>query len=172
MTVTVVVNGRPLDAGAAPDTTVLELVRSHGLTGAKSACGRGECGACTVLVGGVPRVGCITLVAQVDTEVTTVEGLGELGERLGERFADHGAFQCAYCTPGHVVTAAALVTSHRRARRVPDREELRRSLNGNLCRCTGYSQILDAVTDAILTELGRSGSQPEDSPSGGERVEP
>lgn len=162
MTIRVVVNGQVVETTARPDQTLLNLVRAHGLTGAKESCGRGECGACTVLVDGVPRLSCVALAAQIDGEVTTVEGLGTLGRELGERFADHGAFQCAYCTPGHVVTTAALVQRCRDAGTTPDRETVRRALNGNLCRCTGYSQIVDAVHSAVCDLTGASGSGVEE----------
>ncbi len=142
-------NGAMVEPSGAADQTLLALIRSRGLTGAKEACGRGECGACTVLVNGTPRVSCITLVAQTAGEVVTVEGFGELGRTLGEFFADCGAFQCAYCTPGHVVSAAGLVETCRRTGTRPDREEVRRALNGNVCRCTGYTQIVDAVHAAV-----------------------
>ena len=138
------VNGRLLAGTQPPDGTLLSFLRDHGLTGAKEACGRGECGACTVLVDGDLRLSCVTLSATVTGPVTTVEGPAETAELVREAFADHSAFQCGYCTPGHVVTATALVA----AGRVSDREQLRHRISGNICRCTGYSQILDAITDA------------------------
>lgn len=128
----------------SPDGTLLAFLRDRGLTGAKEACGRGECGACTVLVDGDLRLACVTLSATVAGPVTTVEQTGELGAVVREAFADHSAFQCGYCTPGHVVTAGALIAAGQAA----DREQLRCRISGNVCRCTGYSQILDAIEDA------------------------
>lgn len=138
------VNGTLLAGSQPPDGTLLAFLRDHGFTGAKEACGRGECGACTVLVDGELRLACVTLSATVSGAVTTVEQAGEVGAAVREAFADHAAFQCGYCTPGHVVTAGALIS----AGRIPDRELLRRRISGNVCRCTGYSQILDAIEDA------------------------
>lgn len=140
----IAVNGQLLDGLQPPDGTLLAFLRDRGLTGAKEACGRGECGACTVLVDGELRLACVTLSATVDGPVTTVEQTGELGEVIREAFADHNAFQCGYCTPGHVVTAGALIV----AGQASDREQLRCRISGNVCRCTGYSQILDAIEDA------------------------
>ena len=140
----ITVNGRRLAGDQPPDGTLLGFLRDHGLTGAKEACGRGECGACTVLVDGDLRLACVTLSATVTGEVTTVEGPDETADVVREAFADHAAFQCGYCTPGHVVTASALIAGGT----VPDREQLRHRISGNICRCTGYSQILDAIGDA------------------------
>ena len=140
----IAVNGQVMATSQPPDGTLLAFLRDRGLTGAKEACGRGECGACTVLVDGELRLACVTLSATVDGPVTTVEQTGELGEVIREAFADHNAFQCGYCTPGHVVTAGALIV----AGQASDRERLRCRISGNVCRCTGYSQILDAIEDA------------------------
>ena len=140
----ITVNGQLLAGSQPPDGTLLAFLRDHGLTGAKEACGRGECGACTVLVNGDLRLACVTLSATVPGPVTTVEGSGDVGDVVREAFADHAAFQCGYCTPGHVVTAGALLAGGQ----VPDREQLRRRISGNICRCTGYAQILDAIEDA------------------------
>ena len=140
----IAVNGRLLAGDQPPDGTLLAFLRDHGLTGAKEACGRGECGACTVLVDGDLRLACVTLSATVAGPVTTVEQTGELGAVVREAFADHSAFQCGYCTPGHVVTASTLIAAGQAA----DREQLRHRISGNICRCTGYSQILDAIEDA------------------------
>ena len=140
----IAVNGQLLAGNQPPDGTLLAFLRDHGLTGAKEACGRGECGACTVLVAGDLRLACVTLSATVSDPVTTVEETSEAGAVVREAFADHAAFQCGYCTPGHVVTAGALIA----AGRVADREQLRQQISGNICRCTGYSQILDAIEHA------------------------
>lgn len=140
----IAVNGRLLAGDQPPDGTLLAFLRDRGLTGAKEACGRGECGACTVLVGGDLRLACVTLSATVTGPVTTVEGPDETADVVREAFADHAAFQCGYCTPGHVVAAGALIAAGQAA----DREQLRHRISGNICRCTGYSQILDAIEDA------------------------
>lgn len=140
----IAVNGQLLAGDQPPDGTLLAFLRDHGLTGAKESCGRGECGACTVLVDGALRLACVTLSATVTGPVITVEGPDETVDVVREAFADHAAFQCGYCTPGHVVTASALVAGGSAF----DREQLRHRISGNICRCTGYSQILDAIGDA------------------------
>lgn len=139
------INGR-LHRLAAPDhRTLLEVVREDlGLTGTKHGCELGECGACTVLVDGVPVLSCLTLGAQVlGSEVTTIEGLADGAEPhpLQRTFAELGAAQCGYCTPGMLMAAAALLERNPR----PDLDEIRQALAGNLCRCTGYIKILEAV---------------------------
>ena len=140
----IAVNGQLMATEQPPDGTLLAFLRDRGLTGAKESCGRGECGACTVLVDDDLRLACVTLSATVAGPVTTVEQTGESSAAVREAFADHAAFQCGYCTPGHVVTAGALIAAGQAA----DREQLRRRISGNICRCTGYSQILDAIEDA------------------------
>ncbi len=110
-----------------------------GLTGTKIACNEGHCGACTVLVDGVPTLSCITLVHAVDGEVTTIEGLRE--HPLVESFVRHDALQCGFCTPGQIVSAAALVE----ALPEPSREEIRHRMAGNLCRCGAYPKIEEAI---------------------------
>ena len=144
MSVSLVVNGERLDADVAPDASLLAVLRAGGLTGAKEACGRGECGACTVLVDGEAVMSCIALAALVRGAVTTAEGLDDAGRPVREAFAEHCGHQCGYCTPGHVVNGAALVTGGGAL----DRGALRRQISGNVCRCTGYAQILDAVEAA------------------------
>ncbi|WP_033296174.1 (2Fe-2S)-binding protein [Amycolatopsis jejuensis] len=127
----------------APGAVLLELLRDRlGLTGTKLACGNGECGACTVLVDGTPVLACITLAARVRGPVETIEGLAGETARLREAFADAGAFQCGFCTSGQLVHAAALL----RAGEVPaDDHGLRHQLAGNICRCTGYSAIVQGI---------------------------
>jgi aerobic-type carbon monoxide dehydrogenase small subunit (CoxS/CutS family) len=140
------VNGQVRDIEAAPDATLLPVLRDDlGLRGAKQACGRGECGACTVLVDGRPVLACLTLVSRVRGAVTTVEGLAEANTDLREAFADCGAFQCGYCTPGQVVTAAALLQHQLPAARAERERLIREQMSGNICRCTGYTAIVDAV---------------------------
>lgn len=138
------VNGRAHDVAAAPGDTLLRVLRDKlGLTGSKEACSRGECGACTVLIDGVPVMSCMQLAGLVRGEVTTIEGLDEEARDLREAFADKGAFQCGFCTPGQIVRAAALV----REGPAGDEATVRLQMSGNICRCTGYTQIADAVLE-------------------------
>jgi carbon-monoxide dehydrogenase small subunit len=145
MRVGVTVNGERLEADVWPGESLLTTLRDRlGLPGSKNACEQGECGSCSVLLDGVLVCSCLVLSAQVDGhEVVTVEGLGAGGSpnRVQEAFADAGAVQCGFCTPGLVVAADDLL------RRIPNPtdDEIREALSGNLCRCTGYAKILDAV---------------------------
>jgi aerobic-type carbon monoxide dehydrogenase small subunit (CoxS/CutS family) len=144
------VNGEPQTVAVEPHHTLLEVLREElGLTGTKHGCELGECGACTVLVDGVPVLACLTLPARVgDAEVTTIEGLAtaEKLHPLQTAFAEEGAAQCGYCTPGMLMTAKALLDSNPR----PTREEIARSISGNLCRCTGYTAIYEAIEKAAI----------------------
>ena len=136
------VNGRDVDAEVAPGDSLLDVLRDRlRLTGAKEACGRGECGACTVLLDGTPVMACITLAMLVHGEVTTIEGIAEEARDLREAFADAGAFQCGYCTPGQIVRASALLKDGGAL----SERGVREQMSGNICRCTGYTQIVDAV---------------------------
>ena len=136
------VNGRAPEIDFEPGDSLLDILRERlRLTGAKEACGRGECGACTVLIDGTPVMSCVTLAALVHGEVTTIEGLIDEARDLREAFADAGAFQCGYCTPGQIVRAAALLREG-----IPAGEKaVRFEMSGNICRCTGYTQIVDAI---------------------------
>ncbi|HEX2163677.1 MAG TPA: (2Fe-2S)-binding protein [Thermoanaerobaculia bacterium] len=140
------VNGAPREAEGPPLERLLDVLREQlGLTGAKEGCGEGECGACTVLLDGRPVLSCLVPLVQCEgREVVTVEGVAARtdGRALIERFVAAGGVQCGACTPGIVVTAAALLA----AEPAPGRETLRRALAGNLCRCTGYEAILRAFT--------------------------
>jgi len=142
------VNGEPVDALADNYKTLLEVLREDlGLTGTKHGCELGECGACAVLVDGQPLLSCLLLAVEcAGRSVTTVEGLAAGGQLhpLQECFADLGAAQCGYCTPGILMTAKALLDREPH----PSRERIREALSGNLCRCTGYAQIIDAVEAA------------------------
>jgi carbon-monoxide dehydrogenase small subunit len=142
------VNGEPVDVAFAPYKTLLEVLREDlGLTGTKHGCELGECGACAVLLDGQPVLACLVLAVGCDgRDVRTVEGLAKGTELhpLQAAFADLGGSQCGYCTPGMLVTAAALLD----AEPEPSRERIREALSGNLCRCTGYQQIVEAVEDA------------------------
>jgi aerobic-type carbon monoxide dehydrogenase small subunit (CoxS/CutS family) len=146
-------NGRKVTVRTPPAKTLLRLLREDfGLTGAKPGCEAGECGACTVLLDGKPVTSCMVLAAQVDgREVTTVEGLEEMGrlEGLKKAFADEGAVQCGYCIPGFIVTSFALI----RDGDVRGVDGLKKSLEGNICRCGGYPKILAAVRKAARNEM-------------------
>lgn len=142
------INGEPVRVDAAPAARLLDVLRDRlGLTGAKEACGRGDCGACTVLVGDRAVPSCLVLAARVDEPVRTVEGLADDAARLREALADCGGLQCGYCTPGLVVRAYQLVASGECDG--SDSEAVRRALAGNFCRCTGYNGIVAAVADAV-----------------------
>ena len=139
---TLTVNGRTAEIEFAPGAPLLHVLRDQlRLTGAKESCGRGECGACTVLVDGTPVMSCVMLTALVHGEVITIEGLADEARDLREAFADAGAFQCGFCTPGQIVRATALL----REEGLLNERVVREEMSGNICRCTGYTQIVDAV---------------------------
>ncbi len=148
MNVTLTVNGARRTAEVDATTTLVETLRGPlGLTGTKVGCGRGECGACTVILDGRPVNSCIVFAAQCDgRDVLTIEGLAANGtlHRIQEAFVEAGAVQCGYCTPGMVMSAYALLRENPR----PTREEIRQAIAGNLCRCTGYVKIVEAVERA------------------------
>ena len=155
MRINFVLNGEPRRVECDPDRRVVDLLREElGLTGVKEACGAGECGACTVLVDGQARLSCLMLAAQLEgRELTTIEGLATAGrapDPLPASFAETGAVQCGFCTPGMVLSARALLE---RAP-APSRREIRQGLSGNLCRCTGYQKIIDAVELAAARGRG------------------
>jgi len=141
-------NGEEVDVSFAPCKTLLEVLREDlGLCGTKHGCELGECGACAVLLDGDPVLSCLVLGVECEgREVTTVEGLLSKGRLhpLQRAFVELGAVQCGYCTPGMLITAKALLESNPD----PTRDEIRRALSGNLCRCTGYQQIVEAVESA------------------------
>ena len=143
-------NGEQVDVSFASYKTLLEVLREDlGHTGTKHGCELGECGACAVLLDGKPVLSCLELALECDgRSVETVEGLIALGKLnpLQEAFADLGAAQCGYCTPAILVTAKALLEHNAH----PTRAQIREALSGNLCRCTGYLQIFEAVEAAVL----------------------
>ena len=145
MRVSVTVNGEPLEADVWPGESLLTTLRDRlGLPGSKNACEQGECGSCSVLLDGTLVCACLVLAAQADGhELVTVEGLGRDGQLhpVQQAFAETGAVQCGFCTPGLVVAADDLL----RLIPAPSDDEIREALSGNLCRCTGYAKILDAV---------------------------
>jgi carbon-monoxide dehydrogenase small subunit len=145
------VNGREVVRDVAPQELLLDFLRDGlALTGAKRSCDVQVCGACTVLVGGLPVSSCCYLAADAaGKDVTTIEGLAESPgfERLDEVFTRHAALQCGFCTPGMLLTVSALLDSGE----LDSNEEIKRSLSGNLCRCTGYRGILEAVAELAST---------------------
>jgi carbon-monoxide dehydrogenase small subunit len=148
VTIDVTINRRKHHLTVPPHRTLLDLLREDlGLTGTKCGCEIGECGACTVILNGDAVNACLVLVPQVDgCEVVTVEGLaGPDGlHPLQKSFMDHDAVQCGFCTPGMLMSAKALLDRTRH----PDEDAVRRAISGNLCRCTGYAQIVDAIMEA------------------------
>ncbi len=151
------VNGQAVEPRVHPMARLLDVLREElGLTGTKEGCGEGECGACSVLLDGELVNSCLVPVAQVaGAEVTTIEGLARDGELhpVQRAFVEHGGAQCGICTPGMVMAAVALLAEHPQ----PSEAEIRTGLAGNLCRCTGYMKIFDAVAAAA----GSAGSEAE-----------
>lgn len=149
LTMALHVNGRQVDVAACQHESLADVLREHlGLRGTKVGCASGECGACTVMIDGAAVNSCVTLAGSaIDSKITTVEGLacGGALHKLQEAFLDHGAFQCGYCTAGMLMSAAALLQQVD----APTDEQIRDALQGNICRCTGYVQILAAVRSAI-----------------------
>lgn len=152
--ITLSINGEPYELAVEPQTTLLEALREHvGLTGAKEGCGTGECGSCTVLIDGKPILSCLTLAAECEhLEITTVEGLAQQGSLsvVQEAFLEKGAVQCGFCTPGMVLSVTALL----RETPNPDPKQIAKALEGNLCRCTGYNKIVEAVDRAAEQMAG------------------
>ncbi len=151
-----VLNGEAQDVVFAPYKTLLEVLREDlGHTGTKHGCELGECGACAVIMDGKPVLSCLVLAVDCDgREILTVEGMETDGRLhpLQEAFADLGGMQCGYCTPGILLTAKSLLDHNPH----PSRAEIREALSGNLCRCTGYLQIFDAV-EAAMVEIAKRG---------------
>ncbi|MEL7566689.1 MAG: (2Fe-2S)-binding protein [Dehalobacterium sp.] len=142
------INGEQISVEISPKLRLVDLLRDVlGLTGTKEGCGEGECGACTVIVDGKTVNSCLLLAMQVaGKDIITIEGLGKGGRisPIQQAFLDQGAVQCGYCTPGMILSAKALLD----ANASPSRKEIAKALSGNVCRCTGYEKIIDAVEDA------------------------
>ncbi len=146
--ITLKVNGVAYTVEVRPQRTLVEVLRETlGLTGTKKSCNEGECGACTVLMDGKPVASCLVLAIDAQgKEILTIEGLSE-GEKLHpiqEAFLKNGGIQCGFCTPGMVMSAKAFLDEHPK----PTPAEVRKAISGNLCRCTGYQQIVDSILDA------------------------
>ncbi|MEI7884534.1 MAG: (2Fe-2S)-binding protein [Clostridia bacterium] len=139
------INGQEFTAEASLSMRLLDFIRDIvGLKGTKEGCGEGECGACTVLVDGEPIDSCLMLVGQVaGSSITTIEGLGNRDKihPIQQAFVDAGAVQCGFCTPGMVLTAKAILDKNSN----PTEEEIRTGISGNMCRCTGYTKIVQAI---------------------------
>ena len=148
-------NGKPVRAFVKPNLTLLDLLRhDFKLTGTKKGCDRGDCGTCTVLLDEKPVNSCLILAPKVNgRKVTTIEGLGEPSrlDPLQESFVNFKAVQCGFCSPGMLLVAKALLNENPH----PSREEVKRAISGNLCRCTGYTQIIDAILAAAKRTTSR-----------------
>ncbi|MCQ2043149.1 MULTISPECIES: (2Fe-2S)-binding protein [Stutzerimonas stutzeri subgroup] len=158
-TISLELNGERRELQVQPWTTLLDLLRDQlGLTGTKKGCDHGQCGACTVLLDGRRINSCLTLAVMHDgASLTTIEGLASDAtlHPLQAAFVKHDAFQCGYCTPGQICSAAGLVAENRAS----SRDEIREHMSGNLCRCGAYPNILAAIEDALPTLRGQEGAQ-------------
>ncbi len=150
------VNNRPYHLTTAPNRTLLHVLREDlGLMGTKEGCGVGECGACAVLMNGEPVNSCLVLIGQAnDSTITTIEGISKNGQPhpLQKAFVEHGAVQCGFCTPGMIIVSKALLDKNPD----PSEQEIREALAGNICRCTGYTKIVEAV-QAAAKEISHDG---------------
>ena len=150
-----VLNGRPIEVETHPGRRLLDLLREDlGLIGVKEGCGEGECGACTVLVDGKPRLSCLTAAVQVEgKEILTIEGLRENGELhpIQRAFVEAAGVQCGFCTPGFIMSTYALLKDNPD----PSDEEIMTALEGNLCRCTGYVKQVEAIELAVRRMEGK-----------------
>jgi len=154
ITITLTINGEPVTASVRPDETLVELLRDDlELTGTKVSCNIGECGACTVIMDGRAVKSCIVPAAQCDgKEIITIEGMEQNGKLhpLQQCFVDANAVQCGFCTPGFVMASLAFLERNPH----PTRDEIRTGISGNLCRCTGYEFIIDAIENYVKQTNG------------------
>jgi carbon-monoxide dehydrogenase small subunit len=150
-------NDDPIELYVDANKTMLNVLRDElCFTGTKEGCGAGECGACTVIVDGKPINACLVLAPEMDgMHITTVEGLSKGGELspLQRAFVDHAALQCGFCTPGFLMSATALLEENPK----PTREEIVKAISGNLCRCTGYIRIIEAIEDVAGMYAAKEG---------------
>jgi len=148
------INGDSQEIACTPNTTLLEALRDKALlTGTKRGCDTGSCGACTVLLDGEAVLACLTLAVEAEgCDICTIEGLADKGKLspVQEAFVEHGAIQCGFCSPGFIMTTTALLNEIAS----PGREEIRKNLAGNLCRCTGYVKVIEAVEAAVGKKAG------------------
>ncbi len=152
--ISLVVNGEQVEAAVEPNTTLVQFLREDlGLTGTKHVCGFADCGACTVIMDGKPVNSCLVLAVQAHgREVLTIEGMAENGKLhpIQQAFVDKGAIQCGFCTPGMILSAKALLAENPD----PTEQEIRTAISGNLCRCTGYQKIVEAIQEAAKSREG------------------
>lgn len=152
-------NDDPVELYVDANKTMLNIIRDElCYTGTKEGCGAGECGACTVIVDGKPVNACLVLAPEMDgMHITTVEGLSKNGELspLQKSFVEHAALQCGFCTPGFVMSATALLMENP----TPTRDEIKRAISGNLCRCTGYIRIIEAIEDVAVQYQKEGGAE-------------
>ncbi|MBP1925656.1 carbon-monoxide dehydrogenase small subunit [Sedimentibacter acidaminivorans] len=153
MKIEVVVNKKKIKMDVDPTTRLIDFLRDDlNLTGVKEGCSEGECGSCTVILDGVAVTSCTILVGQVNgSEIITIEGLEQSGELdvIQKSFIENGAIQCGFCTPGMILSCKALLMKNPN----PSEEEIKRAIEGNLCRCTGYNKIVKAVQDVVGKEV-------------------
>lgn len=153
LTITATINGDKKELAIQPNEVLLDVLRRHGYQGVKEGCREGECGACTVLVDGVPVTACFYPAARAEgKQLTTIEGMDRHGKLsvIQETFLEVGAVQCGYCTPGMVLSASALLKKTKR----PTTDEIKTALDGNLCRCTGYVKIIEGVAKSAARLAG------------------
>lgn len=148
MRINTIINGRPIEADVDEKMRLIDFLRDElNLTGTKEGCSEGECGACTVIMDKRAVTSCTVLAGQIDgCEILTIEGLAKNGELdiLQKKFIEYGAVQCGFCTPGFIMSAKALMMNNKN----PDLNEIKRAVEGNLCRCTGYIKIIEAIEAA------------------------
>lgn len=152
------VNGFPVSVSVEPQARLIDVLRGElGLLGTKEGCGNGECGACTVLVDGKAQVSCLLPAVELEgRKVVTIEGLSRPGGKLSavqQAFVDRGGIQCGFCSPGMILSATALLRENPR----PTDQEIREALTGNLCRCTGYAQIIESIRAAAERQAEQEG---------------